>query len=73
MQSFAHAITLPPEPAMNFKTLDSLLQRAVNLGLALVVTLGMLGGIDSLAQAPHDAAQDAAHELAASEPSSTRG
>ncbi len=59
---------------MNFKTLDSLLQRAVNLGLALVVTLGMLGGIDSLAQAPHNAAQDAAHELAASEPaSSTRG
>jgi len=53
---------------MNLKTLDSLLQRAVNLGLALVVTLGMLGGIDSLAQAPHDAAHDKAHELAASEP-----
>ena len=49
---------------MNLKTLDSLLQRAVNLGLALVVTLGMLGGIDSLAQAPHDAAQDKAHEMA---------
>ena len=59
---------------MNLKTLDSLLQRAVNLGLALVVTLGMLGGIDSLAQAPHDAAQDKAHEMAASEPTSaTRG
>jgi hypothetical protein len=59
---------------MNLKTLDSLLQRAVNHGLALVVTLGMLGGIDSLAQAPHDAAQDKAHEMAASEPASaTRG
>jgi hypothetical protein len=42
----------PPEPTMNLNTFDSLLQRAVNLGLALVVTLGMLGGIDSLAQAP---------------------
>lgn len=59
---------------MNLKTLDSLLQRAVHLGLSLVVTLGMLGGIDSLAQAPHDAAQDKAHEMAASEPaSSSRG
>ncbi len=38
---------------MNLKTLDTLLQRAINLGLAFVVTLGMLGGIDSLAQAPH--------------------
>jgi hypothetical protein len=38
---------------MNLKTLDSFLQRAVSLGLAMVVTLGMLGGIDSLAQAPH--------------------
>ncbi len=49
---------------MNLKTLDSLLQRAINLGLALVVTLGMLGGIDSLAQSP----QPAAHELAATSP-----
>ena len=46
---------------MNLNTLDSILQRAVNLGLALVVTLGMLGGIDSLAQAPQP---DAAAELA---------
>jgi hypothetical protein len=53
---------------MNLKTLDSLLQRAVNLGLALVVTLGMLGGIDSLAQAPHDAAHDKAQEMAAGQP-----
>lgn len=57
---------------MNLKTLDSLLQRAVNLGLALVVTLGMLGGIDSLAQAPHDAAHDKAHEMAANQ-SAPRG
>jgi hypothetical protein len=49
---------------MNLKTLDSLLQRAVNLGLALVVTLGMLGGIDSLAQAPHDAAHVQTNEMA---------
>ncbi len=49
---------------MNLKTLDTLLQRALNLGLAFVVTLGMLGGIDSLAQAPHDAA----HEMAATQP-----
>ena len=39
---------------MNLKTLDLVLQRAVSLGLALVVTLGMLGGIDRLAQAPLD-------------------
>ena len=38
---------------MNLKTLDLVLQRATSLGLALVVTLGMLGGIDSLARAPH--------------------
>ncbi len=37
---------------MNLKTVDRLLQRAINLGLACVVTLGMLGGIDFLAQAP---------------------
>jgi hypothetical protein len=37
---------------MNLKTLDLVLQRAVSLGLALVVTLGMLGGIDHLAQSP---------------------
>jgi hypothetical protein len=37
---------------MNLKTIDTLLQRAINLGLACVVTLGMLGGIDFLAQAP---------------------
>jgi hypothetical protein len=46
------------EPAMNLKTLDSLLQRALHLGLALVVTAGMLGGIDALAQTPQAAAQD---------------
>lgn len=49
---------------MNLKTLDTLLQRALNLGLALVVTLGMLGGIDSLAQAPHAGA----HEMASAQP-----
>jgi hypothetical protein len=38
---------------MQSKTIDLVLQRAINLGLALVVTLGMLGGIDSLAQPPH--------------------
>jgi hypothetical protein len=42
---------------MNLKTLDTLLQRATHLGLALVVTLGMLGGIDTLAQAPQADAQ----------------
>lgn len=41
---------------MNFKTIDNLLQRATHLGLAFVVTLGMLGGIDTLAQGPqHEA------------------
>jgi hypothetical protein len=45
---------------MNLKPLDLLLQRAVNLGLALVVTLGLLGGIDSLAQAPQPQAVDMA-------------
>lgn len=49
---------------MNLKTVDTLLQRAINLGLALVVTLGMLGGIDTLAQAPHAGA----HEMAATQP-----
>jgi hypothetical protein len=37
---------------MNLKTLDLLLQRATSLGFAVVVTLGMLGGIDSLAKSP---------------------
>ncbi len=50
---------------MNLKTLDAFLQRAVSLGLALVVTLGMLGGIDTLAQAPH--AEPQAHEMAAAD------
>lgn len=49
---------------MNLKTLDTLLQRAINLGLAFVVTLGMLGGIDSLAQAPHADT----HEMASTHP-----
>jgi hypothetical protein len=57
--------TAPPETAMNLKTLDAFLQRAVSLGLALVVTLGMLGGIDTLAQAPH--AEPQAHEMAAAD------
>lgn len=50
---------------MNLKTLDTLLQRALHLGLALVVTVGMLGGIDALAQAPQAAAQDMAATAAA--------
>ncbi len=37
---------------MNIKSLDAFVHRATSLGLALVVTLGMLGGIDSLAQRP---------------------
>jgi hypothetical protein len=53
---------------MNLKTLDTLLQRAINLGLAFVVTLGMLGGIDSLAQAPHADVQDIASSQPASQP-----
>jgi hypothetical protein len=53
---------------MNLKTLDTLLPRAINLGLAFVVTLGMLGGIDSLAQAPHADAHDIASSQPASQP-----
>jgi hypothetical protein len=37
---------------MNLKSFDLLLQRAINLGLAMVVTVAMLGSIDLLAQAP---------------------
>ncbi len=55
---------------MNLKTLDSLLQRAVSLGLAMVVTLSMLGGIDSLARAPHAELQP--QEMAATD-SAARG
>lgn len=51
---------------MNLKTLDTLLQRAVNLGLAFVVTASQLGGIDTLARSPQ--AQPQAHELAAQTP-----
>jgi hypothetical protein len=38
---------------MTLNTLDTLLPRAISLGLSLVVALGMLGGIDTLAQRPH--------------------
>jgi 2-keto-3-deoxy-galactonokinase len=62
--------TAPPEIAMNLKTLDSFLQRAVSLGLAMVVTLGMLGSIDRLAQAPYDEAP--AGQMAAT-PAAPRG
>jgi hypothetical protein len=37
---------------MNLKTFDTVLQRATHFGLALVMTLGMLGSIDRLAQEP---------------------
>jgi hypothetical protein len=56
---------LPPEPAMNLKTLDSLLQRALHLGLAFVVTAGMLGGIDTLARTTPAASQVQPQDLAA--------
>lgn len=55
---------------MNLKTLDSFLQRAVHLGLAVVVTLGMLGSIDRLAQSPYSEAQ--AEQMAAT-PAAPRG
>jgi hypothetical protein len=50
---------------MNLQSLDRLLQRAVNFGLALVVTLGMLGGIDALARAPAADSQEMAATSAA--------
>jgi hypothetical protein len=49
---------------MNAKTLDAFLHRATSLGLALVVTLGMLGSIDLLARAPL-AEEPAAQQVAA--------
>lgn len=55
---------------MKTKPLDSLLSRAISLGLSLVVTLGMLGGIDTRAQAPHTDAQP--QEMAAT-PAAPRG